>query len=217
MPTCYTRHALFHHVPKTGGQFVVHAITASGVPVCFPRLLRPSYDARFGHPRYRELRWDLRRIRLGRQRRFSFGFVRYPPDWWRSYWAYRMATGWWDDHEIDSHAQSPIFEEFIENVVERLPGFLGDYYERFLGPPGAVDFEGQSEALEDGLVTALTLAGESFNVAAIRRSKPMNVTPQHLRRPHLPEVLLEALLASETVATERYRRASGPGQAETTP
>jgi hypothetical protein len=141
-----------------------------------------------------------------RESLFTFAFVRDPLDWWRSFWAHRMREGWlFPDHEIDSRASSTDFTEFVGMVIERLPGFLGNFYERFVGPPERpIDFIGRFERLADDLVLALRRAGEPFDEQALRSCPPANVGEYATVDAGYRPDLARALQAAEQRTIERF-------------
>lgn len=185
------------HVPKTGGTWVTGALAAAGVPT--EPLLRPRPGVIPGHA-------DLA-LTEDYGERFTFAFVRHPLDWWRSFWGHRMRLGWEPDHAIDSRARSDDFNEFVAMVAERLPGHLGERYSNYIGLPDApISYIGKYESLVDGLVTALTQAGEAFDEGAIRAHPRANTNdysrfPAVYRRGHAL-----ALAESEKATIERFYR-----------
>ena len=69
----------------------------------------------------------------------------------------------------------PGLSRILERVVENCPGYLTEYYPRFVGPPdGEIDFIGRYERLVDDLVLALRLAGQDFDEKVIRSMPPIN-------------------------------------------
>ena len=194
------------HVPKTGGTWATHAIIAAGVRVTDPDVVDPDEDyAQKGHVRLDQI--------AGRDQLYTIAFVRHPLDWWRSFWAHRMREGWiFPDHEIDSRASSEDFDDFIEQVVENLPGFCGELFERFTGPPESpASFVGRYEHLVDELVVALHEAGQEFDEEALRSFPPRNVgDPTYLGVPYRKD-LVRRLAKAERAAIDRWYRGSTSG------
>lgn len=158
----------FIHIPKTGGTWATHAMIEARIPLREPEVENPHDDyAAKGHAQLGDLPdADV----------FTFAFVRHPLDWWRSFWGHRMREGWiYPEHEIDSRAASEDFDDFIDQVVRNLPGWLGEFYERYVGPPAQpISFIGRFESLADDLEQALALAGVDYDTDALRRSPRRN-------------------------------------------
>jgi hypothetical protein len=187
------------HVPKTGGTWATHAIIEAGVRVTDPDVADPDeHYAQKGHVRLDQI--------PDRERLFTIAFVRHPLDWWRSFWAHRMREGWiFPDHEIDSRASSEDFDEFVEQVIENLPGFCGELFERFTGPPAApASFVGRYERLVDDLVTALEDAGQEFNEDALRAFPPRNVGDERYLNVRYSKDAVRRLARAEGAAIQRW-------------
>lgn len=179
----------FLHVPKTGGTWATEAMFAAGVKVDKP------LDVPF--------HGDLRDTRPYADR-FTFAFVRHPLEFWRSYWGYRMRTGWLEDFPIDAAASSD-FNEFVERLVDGWPGWAGELYERYVGPPAReIDMICRHERLADDLCAALRLAGVRFDEAGLRAKPALNAndyeTHPALYRRRTAQLLAEA----EAPAIDRF-------------
>ena len=193
-----TPRVFFLHVPKTGGTWATQALIAAGVPCRAVEIPSRNHYAEHGHVWLADIVPD--------ERLLSVAFVRHPLDWWRSVWAHRMREGWlFPNHEIDSRASSTDFAEFVEMVIEHLPGFLDGFFERFTGPPERpIAFVGRFERLVDDLVLALRLAGEPFDEVALRTHPPQNVgTYDRFAASYDPE-LARALAISEQRTIDRF-------------
>jgi hypothetical protein len=115
---------------------------------------------------------------------------------WRSYWGYRMRTGWVPANGIDA-AASDDFNDFVLNVLDQDRGSFGEVVRRFVGLPSPnVDFVGRFEHLVEDTCEALRLGGERFCAAAIRQRPHENVNDYHrfpaLYRPEVAARLAEA-------------------------
>lgn len=196
MPALVMRKALFIHVPKTGGNFVHHALDELGIRARPPQVIRRREFN--DHP----MLSDIQHYRWLPRKRFTFGFVRYPPDWWRSYWAYRMRTGWVP--AMDAQIQSKDFATFIENVLELVPGSASKLLEEYVGPPGKIDFVGRSETLLDDFARALALAGYEVDRVKLEQVRRQNTSNYALHPAEYPPELLERVIAAERVGIERW-------------
>jgi hypothetical protein len=164
MPTLLTPRMLFLHVPKTGGTWVAAALQAGGVE--YERLWTRLGPGSRGHATLEQAR--------AHADRFTFAFVRHPLDILRSRWAGSMRDGW-PESRLLHDARSDDFATFVDRVVELHPGFVGARFEEFTGPPEApISFVGRYESLVDDLVRALDLAGEDYDLAALRGQPPAN-------------------------------------------
>ena len=195
MPSLLTPRIRFLHVPKTGGSWVQSALSAAGVPI--EPLDREDGEIVSAHATLR--------VTADFADRFTLAFVRHPLDWWCSFWAYRMRTGWVDGHAIDSVARSEDFNEFASLVAERLPGHLEERFNLYVGPIDLpISFVGRYESLVDDLVRALELAGEQFDEVALRAHPPVNRNDYAAHRPgYRPEVAAR-LAASERAVIDRF-------------
>jgi hypothetical protein len=203
----------FLHLPKTGGTWVYEAMFAAGVVAHRP----PQVPDHGGLIESRDF-----------SDRFTFAFVRHPLELWRSYWGYRMRTGWVHEHPIDAAAASADFPTFVEGLIDFAPGFASALYEQFVGRPGKeIDFIGRYERLADDLCLALRFAGQEFSEQRLRAHPPANCTDFRqypaLYTPRVAERLAEA----EHTSIERFyahdpipghllgqRRAARPPMAE---
>jgi hypothetical protein len=180
----------FLHVPKTGGTWATQAIFAAGVgaerPATMPFHAGLSDSVDFAD-------------------RFTFGFVRHPLDFWRSYWGYRVRTGWDPDNGLDRAVAAAQFGEFVERLLDHDPGSASRIFAAYVGPPDAeIGFVGRFERLADDLCLALRLAGEEFAEDRLRSQPRVNAT-DYARCPALYTPSLAASLAeAEREAIERF-------------
>ncbi len=195
MSALVMRQALFLHTPKTGGTFVRRAIAEFGIDAHRPRLVPRQHR---DHPRLADVRLYKGLLR----RRFTFAFVRYPPDWWRSYWAYRMRTGWVP--HLDRQVQASDFPTFVEKVLEHAPGGASRLFQAYVGPPGAIDFVGRFEHLVEDLSIALCSAGYELDASRLQRVRPENVSDYRGHPAEYPPDLLRAMLAVERYGVDRW-------------
>jgi len=195
MPTFITPRMVFIHVPKTGGTWLTHAVSAAGVAVAAPDPEGGRSYSPHGHA-------DLRDT--GVTGRVSVAFVRHPLDWWRSYWGHRMRAGWVEDNPVDAAAHDD-FNEFVLRMLDRHAGHFTELVRRFVGlPEPEVDFVGRYERLTVDAERALRLGGERFH-AGVLRAHPRENANDYARFPasYRPEVA--ALLAqAERETIERF-------------
>ena len=174
-----TKKWVLYHVPKTGGIYAKEAIMRTGLRYGRCR------DKSVGH---KELRNEFK---LEREHSipaamwpeevkglFSFCFVRHPVTWYKSIWSFRAM------HQVrnmkfpvDRH-WVPDYEEFVVSMLDAYPrGFVTKLFQYYVGESGdRLDFVGRQENLTNDLVTALTLAGETFDEQLLRGTKKYNVS-----------------------------------------
>lgn len=138
--------------------------------------------------------------------RFTFGFVRHPLTWYQSFWAYRMHTGW---HNSADYIQSNDFNEFVRLRTTYWPGFLLRHYDKycFRNDGTSISFIGQYEHLASDLISALSQAGESFQVETILSLQRSNAaaslskwSSSCIYQPETAQLVLEA----ERETIEKY-------------
>jgi hypothetical protein len=182
--------SVFVHIPKTGGTWVRKALEAAQIP--WQRTgLTP-------HVAFSELEKLV-------EGRFTFAFVRHPLSWYRSYWSYRMTNlDRFRPTEFDEF-MSPDFDTFVSGCCSKRPGLMTELFQRYTGWPVALDWIGHEERLADGLVEALTMAGERFDPEAIHACPPSNVSPAQLKTSAIYTDATRALvLKAEHGAIHRY-------------
>ena len=196
------------HVPKTGGTWTRTALLA-GCPRAVPFVLENSTHARwFEVPR----------------REFTLGFVWDPLSWWRSFWRFHKgpARRYVVSEQVCRECWSEDFDEFLRNVVARLPGHYGAVIDNYLGPidAHACDMIGRQERLVDDLLVALERAGEPHDAAAIRAVPRTNVADPGIAAECTPATR-DALLAAEAAMMRRFgydgRPAADPAARGLTP
>lgn len=200
-----TRRSLFIHVQKTAGMAVREAMHS--VPGGAWESGPVETERHIGLP---ELLVAHPGIATGR---FVFGFVRHPVAWLHSRYHFARASGF----EIQrkhrpsaaalwiSSCWAPTFEQFIELYLERFPGIATQEMFRRLGlwSDRPANYVGRTEDMADDLIKALTLAGEVFDVEALREREPVNATPRDMRE-DLPKQLIVRILAAEQELVRRF-------------
>jgi hypothetical protein len=176
-------HAIFLHVPKTGGLFIENFLK-SITEVTF-LANRHSHIRMIGRAAYEDY--------------FKFCFIRKPSEWYKSYWQMRMSetpidsdskAHWyplgvghdrggihrrhhptWD---IDPVCGSDDLNEFVVNCA-RLGGFLNRLYDNFIGWGFAKsDYVGEFDSMLDGLEVVLKHLGVAYDPGVLRKKPKFN-------------------------------------------
>ena len=156
--------------PKTGSSWSSAAV------------LRASEHAKpFGVARGRYYHAPLRGVFSQLSHMPAMAFVRHPLTWYKSIWSFRAM------HQVrnmkfpvDRH-WVPDYEEFVISMLDAYPGgFVTQLFQYYVGKNGdGLDFVGRQENLTNDLVTALTLAGETFDEDLLRGTKRYNVSRKY--------------------------------------
>ncbi len=187
----------FLHIPKTGGIWVFHAITRTGIPL--QRYLNKNGSQHLNFAQCSGIA----------PFKFTFAFVRHPLGWWKSYWQYKMGVNWhvntFNHNRIDQECASDNFHTFIRNVIRKFPGHCSKVFKNFVGPEESpIDFIGKYENLNNDLVAALHCANEKFSEDDINATMPTNVSnKQKFPASYTPE-LESAVREAETYAMRRF-------------
>jgi hypothetical protein len=183
-----TEKSIFYHVPKTGGIWVSQAIRASGIKLGRAERIKANIPLTRTHSIPELIQPEIK------EGRFSFCFVRYPIDWYKSFWCYRIRTRTIDLRFPADLCWSNDYDEFVNNLLLQYPtGFVTNLYQCYVGRElNGVDFIGKQETLADDLVTALNLSGEDFDEEKLRATRVVNASGT---RPKLERL---AVLQDET-------------------
>jgi hypothetical protein len=205
-------HSVFIHIPKTGGTWVREAMKRSGIPISPLKCAWHNDHMITSGPNQGQLLqqghvcWHNRLRDIDAAGRLTFSFVRHPVSLCISHWQYKQRVGWKMHNESDAALRADTIEEFLEKVLVRSAGrgWVTSMYRMFLTEQERrVDFIGAQEHLADDLVTALRVAGEEFDEAALRATPRQNTTGAH-SLVVLPRDLLDRLMEAERDAIRDY-------------
>lgn len=175
--------AVFLHVQKTGGTWLRDALTASGVA------FREEGHWHDDH--------EMNAARWGTDRPY-FTAVRNPLAWYASFYADRLRTGWGGDLALGHDCADATFGGFVARCWKNRRGFLSELYGRHARPGVAVL---KTERLADDAVSLLRMLGERFDEAALRATRPANVSADRPRHTRQTTVMI---VASEAEAFLKY-------------
>lgn len=151
--------AVFMHVHKTGGSWVRQVLRETGVA---GREIGGTHA-------------QLCKVQIKEPDAQTFGFVRDPYDFLRSYFSHRHRQGWIDiDRELDRKCQASSFSRFLDLYLENIPGWVGAWYEAYVGE---ATFVGRKENLRADLCAALRKLNVEYDENYIMARGPINVTP----------------------------------------
>ena len=196
---------LFVHLPKTGGEWVRHALRDAGFVADDEEEVDPGVAP---WPVPASASSGMRRLHatarsIGHDPARSFCFVRHPLAWYRSLWAHGARDGWSPDNFVLDQYGCHDFLEFMDRCLRAFPtGFVSLLYRIYTEGAG---FVGRYERLGDDLRAALELAGLDA-VTSIRHA-PMNVAsaqPKLDRRCRYPLALARRVAAVEDEAIRRF-------------
>ena len=181
----------FLHAPKTGGSWVKKALIESNIE-CYDFT---TIDGN-GHIGLKDCPC---------QNKFKFAFVRHPVDLYSSYWQYKMTYGWDVTNPLDMECISYNFHQFVHNVLDKFPGAFYKNLTNFVGDVGnEIEFIGKYENLVEDLITALMLAGESFDEEFIRNFSPFNVSDKINYPAHYTDQLEAVVRSAESQWIARF-------------
>lgn len=212
--------AVFLHVPKTGGSWVMAVLKDQNLLRTY---VKPKHVSAY---RYREffrhhpelyLYYCLKHGPLwhhATKDTFRFFFVRHPLSWYESLWTYmsgrswqpfperpsRLSTAWHPKSLLHQHA-SEDFNLFVSRVAEAYPGFVTNLYHYYDAIPAT--YVGRQESLADDLVEVLTLLNERFDEDRIRNFPRVNESVT-TRRPEWDPDLRQRVMGLEHAALVKY-------------
>jgi hypothetical protein len=107
----------------------------------------------------------------------------------------------WHVHSVLNGLGSEDFQEFIWNILQHRPGYVGELFFQYVKP--GVDMIGRNESLEEDLATALRGAGydpEQLNL----RHEPVNVSKLPPKPLEWDPALREQIMRTELPALAHF-------------
>lgn len=137
--------------------------------------------------------------------KFTFAFIRHPLTWYESWWKYSTGRPHnWDQWQW--HPTYPLqacrrldFGEFIEHVVDLVPGFLVSLFESYIGPLDnpIIDFVGRQERLAEDFAAVLNALGIPYDETVLDELSPQNVSRSIFGAPIWTEKQEASILEAE--------------------
>ena len=147
---------------------------------------------------------------------FSFCFVRHPLAWYESFYRYKSQKhlNWEPDGDVRNwnrwHPNSILnglgegrsFSVFVEEVVDRFPGYVSALYDYYTLPPG--DFVGKQEFLTEDLIKVLHRMNLDFDESLVWDAAPVNASRGDRKQIDWDPDLRERVIQVEQVAIQRF-------------
>ncbi len=225
-----TNGAIFLHIPKTGGSWVLTILEEMGlVRRQVGRSPHTAYEHAVLFPgekrRWKEWRraenWRPANItHSGRYMKlpYTFCFVRHPVKWYESWWRYLKGMGeitWkveaineerrlkrWNTITVPTRAFCPDFNEFVRNMHSQFPGYVTWMYGMYAVPE--VNFVGKQEQLADGLIKVFNDLKIPFDESRVRERPHVNKAKLSEETIQWDEGLLREIQAAEQTIMVRY-------------
>lgn len=213
--------SVFLHIPKTGGNWVSKILRESHLVSSEMGQTKHSDQAHLTVPLSRDGKrwlgpWQRHKIRRTLQPRpFMFCFVRHPLSWYESWFSYmsQASRNWqnfgnendlfdWHPNSILNGCGSEDFNQFVENVITKCPGYVSQLYSRYTCPK--IDFIGKQETLREDLITVLKSLGLTFDEMHIRNAQEHGVSEKPKNPVSWNESLRKEVMALERPALRAY-------------
>ncbi|MDB4458973.1 sulfotransferase family 2 domain-containing protein [bacterium] len=212
--------AVFLHIPKTGGNWIISVLRECGLAKTglghkhanMDRLLVPM-DYRKSNLR---AHFKIHRIKkhFGNNP-YTFCFVRHPLAWYESRFKYmtqpsRNWRHWGDEKDLfDWHPQTALngcgsedFNQFVQKIIEKRPGYVTELFGEYAKPP--IDFIGKQETLKEDLVKVLKHLNLNFDEDFVMNFKEVGVSPAPHQKLEWNADLTAKTLNLEQIALLRY-------------
>jgi hypothetical protein len=218
--------AVFFHIPKTGGTWVLRTLKELDLVQAPLGVAHSHFEGAFWHDKlHRDLKvfrhiihqavrspWAKARMKPDC---FKFCFIREPLRWYESYWRFRQSQDWswtnWSD-EKDPYKWNPCalvndlgsadFNTFMHRVNKTRPGFVTEMYGWYVRP--GTSFVGKIETLRQDLIRAFSLMKLEVDTDKILSLPMQNETPSRVPVPVWDPALKKATLRLEHAAYVRY-------------
>ena len=182
----------FWHIPKTGGRWVLEALSRRRTRAGLSRVKRVHPETKpfmlFGHHAPpSQVAEELKRDR------FHFCFVRHPLSWYKSWWSYRIRRSRSDKRHYCDRWHRDTCDEFVNVMLDAHPkGFVTELFQLYVGThTDQMDYIGRTENLLADLKEICRLSGQPIEIP-FDNLAPINVSST------LPEIAPRAVVSLET-------------------
>lgn len=165
--------AVFLHIPKTGGNWIMEVLRRK-------KVIKRTWEEK--HADYN--RFLIIENELAKMKPFIFCFVRNPLTWYESWWKYMLM----EPRQFRSWASRPFhpctpldgcgdddFNKFVEKCIVKRPGFVSEMFSQFTKQ---AMFIGKQETLGLDLVEVFDRLKIKHNKQRISEIEPINISEQ---------------------------------------
>ena len=185
--------AVFLHIPKTGGNWVTEVLYNLDLVEENVAAKHADIDRYFSYPgktRISIIKLALKELlSFPKKEPFMFCFVRNPISWYESWFKYmsqptRNWRDWggensiygWHPNRMLNGVEADSFNELIENMIKKRPGYVTEMYGWYTEPP--MRFIGKQENLANDLIEVLKIMNLNFDEEYVRNYKKVGVSPK---------------------------------------
>ena len=183
--------AVFLHIPKTGGKWVISVLKELDLVKFNFSHNHADMERTINFHRHFPMHFIRQTIKHGYYLKklktaFKFCFVRHPLKYYESYFKFAASLGWPETMgkmpgSNDWHPNSPFygcesddFNVFMKNIMSKHPGYVTELYSSFTRP--SIDFIGKNENLVEDLIKVLDIMKINFDPDLVRNHSPKNVS-----------------------------------------
>ena len=184
--------SVFLHIPKTGGNWITAVLQElnlvekmiSHKHTDIDRFFLPVFKNRKEWLKYL---FNPKSFSYLHNKPFMFCFVRHPLSWYKSWFKYQSQSRrqWrpfgeprdmcnWHPNAILNGLGSSDFNQFVQNVIDKRPGYVTELYGWYTKPQ--IDFIGKQENLVEDFIRVLKIMNVSFDEDFIRMRDKVGVS-----------------------------------------
>lgn len=225
MAVLLKNNALFLHVPKTGGSWIIKVLDELGLVKAHLGHEHSSMEHVLYYPRYFPANHVKGTIKFKNNfyeeilNSYKFCFVRDPMDWYESYWRFQMGHNWkiwritpkkiflkpakvWHPWNVLEDCSDDNFNEFLLKVAKNSPGYVSKMYSWYATED--INFVGKQENLAEDLIEVLKRMDFKFNPDKVRNFQKINESKVNIKKPIWDENLRELFLKLEYSSMYRF-------------
>jgi hypothetical protein len=219
--------AVFYHIPKTAGNWVRSVIDKERMRTEEIGHKHSNYDRvdinksvqmsgrshlkQAGKRLYKKVFTSTgKKTSRKKKHIFRFCFVRNPLDWYESWWRYQnYKRDWkkwgkekWHPNRALDGLGSKSFNEFIENVLNKRPGYVTELFFSYVKPE--IDFVGKKENIRNDLFYVFENAGISHNRKVVKKENKKNVSSKYKKNINWNKNLKNKMIVAEAPSMIRF-------------